>query len=356
MDLSFTATVNEIKQWAQQRNIKLPSGLRKARLYAWLQGYLSDRERGIPPGQFVPAPISNLQPVESNTNIPWRTHLLQHGWAVAPIPNWNSDYPNQFLSWLESQSHSFKRNDRWTWTPKNMPAASRGIFKHYFGHTEMQWQIRELTADIFADIWQVPSTDLLCSFDGGCFLPPTDKAVYNQWIHNDSPRDYRHCASIQGVVNFVGNGPRDGGLVLVENSHNNFGEYMDRHQSEGYVWGPADATDPIIANSRLLKICAPAGHIILFDCRMMHCNAPPTGQQYRMCTYVSMQPRSGATEKELQRRCQLYEEGRMTGHWCYGEYFTAVARHPRFKQEKETNFEIDIAPRNMLRSRLIGYS
>jgi hypothetical protein len=116
-----------------------------------------------------------------------------------------------------------------------------GILKHYFGHTEMQWQIRELCAPIFARIWGCQSEDLLCSYDGGCFLPCIPKDTlkhsnFKQWIHCDQQRSASHFESVQGIVNFVENGPEDGGLVLVEGSHNIFAEYMAKHPSEGITW------------------------------------------------------------------------------------------------------------------------
>jgi hypothetical protein len=69
-----------------------------------------------------------------------------------------------------------------------------------------------------------------------------------------------------------------------------------------------------------------------------------------------MQPRFGATAKELAKRITLYEKGRMTGHWNYGPWFKETAEHPQtyggINNRPQT---IEIATLNNLRRRLIGY-
>jgi hypothetical protein len=160
---------------------------------------------------------------------------------------------------------------------------------------------------------------------------------------------------VQGVVNFVDNGPEDGGLVLVEGSQDIFNQYMDNNRGAGFVWEPANMADPLLCVLPLIKICAPAGHILLWDSRIFHCNINPNeGGNYRMCTYVSMQPRVNAVEKELAKRIKLYEDGRLTGHWCYGPYFTANANAPRYDNGIKPK-NMAIAGLNPRRRRLIGY-
>ena len=201
------------------------------------------------------------------------------------------------------------------------------------------------------------------------FLPsiPEDtlkNSSFKQWIHNDSMRSHRNFSSVQGIVNFEDNGPEDGGLVLVEGSHLIFGEYMDKHPSEGIVWGYSDMNDSLLSSRQLIKICAPAGSIILFDSRTFHCNVHPWGSlmkddgtpRFRMCTYVCLQPRIGATPKELLKRISLYERGRMTGHWCYGPWFKETPENPHIYGGVNIHPPVvEIAGLNPLRRRLIGY-
>jgi len=140
---------------------------------------------------------------------------------------------------------------------------------------------------------------------------------------------------------------------------------MNEHLSEGIVWSLSDMEHPLLASRPLIKICAPKGSIILFDSRTFHCGVAPFGSvlredntpRFRMCNYVSMQPRSSATEKELAKRISLYEKGRMTGHWCSGHYFKENPENPRTYGSTVNNRPevIEIAPLNPLRMRLIGY-
>lgn len=368
-----TMTVVNIRAWAQTQNIKAPSGLVKAKLIQYIQGVLTERRLGIPPGKFGQGPLSDLHYRIADPQLSWLQHLHTHGWAVTPVPNWNPAFTDHFLAWFAACTPAFLPHDPATWIPANLPVMTHGILKQYYGHTELQWTVRELCAPIFAQIFGCAVEDLLCAFDGGCFMPTIFQpltAAFPRWIHNDSPRDYTSFTCVQGIVNFVDNGPEDGGLVLVEGSRDIFAEYMARHPSEGLMWGPSDQTDPLLSGRRLIKICAGPGQIILFDSRMFHCNAPAYGSvqrsdntdvspryRFRMCHYVSMQPRVGATAKELENRCRLYEKGRMTGHWCYGPYFTATSEHPHtFGHTHPVKPPtIEIAPLRPLRRRLIGY-
>lgn len=363
-------TVPKIKEWAVANGIKVPSGLKKADLIQYLTGAAAEKASGITKeGKSITAALDILQPRIADATLDWLTHLHTHGWAVTPVPDWEPEFTQTFLTWFESCSPNFNRNDRSTWKKENMPTMLHGILKHYFGHTELQWRIRELCAPIFARIWGCTPEDLLCSYDGGCFLPSIPKEAlkntsFKQWIHCDQNRSMREFSCVQGIVNFQENGPEDGGLVLVEGSHKIFSEYMDRHPSEGITWGPSDMNDPLLSTLPLIKICAPAGSIILFDSRTFHCNVHPWGSvikedgtpRFRMCTYVSMQPRIGATPKELTKRINLYERGRMTSHWCYGPWFKETPEHPHLYGGVNVRPEvIEIAPLNHLRRRLIGY-
>jgi hypothetical protein len=247
-----------------------------------------------------------------------------------------------------------------------------GIIKHGFGQGELEWKIRELCAPLFSEIWNVPEEDLLCSFDGGCFLNSKIKKRRNDslefnlkdlWIHVDTPREELTSTPLecyQGVVNFADSEECDGGLVLVENSKNIFADYMEAHPSCGYKWTRSETVDALFDNATYIKVCAPVGHLILWNSLMFHCNVPPTNTDpsvYRMCTYVSMQPRAVATKKELEKRIKLYEEGRMTGHWTYGPFFEANPKKPRTYGNVDiiSPPEVVIAKLNPLRARLIGY-
>lgn len=354
-------TVLQLKEFASTNTFKIPSGLKKMDMVTWLQGACKERIAGLVTTKVKSFPLQSIQARYVESKDDWLAHLYQHGWSVVPIPGWKPEFVNMFLAFLETCSPNFKATDPSTWKVDNLPILSRGVLKHYFGHTEMQWQIRELCAPLFARMWGCPPEDLLSSFDGGAFMLPEPGATTKAkiWIHNDTPRNeqgiYNFCC-VQGIVNFVDNGPSDGGLILVEGSQNVLKEYLDKHPSEGISWGMADMGDCLLRTKPLIKICAPAGHMILFDSRIFHCNISPTGNIIRMCTYVSMQLRSEAKEEELAKRQRLYTEGRMTGHWCCGPWFKETGKDPNtYGKPHNKPSVIEIAPVNELRSRLIGY-
>lgn len=354
-----TMTVPQIKTWAKENNIQVPN-LRKKELITFLLGSTSQPPRV----EITAAEIQEkLVPCYCKDQ-DWMSHLEEKGWCTVPIPGWSDEhsetFKDAFFTYLESCCSNFNRDDRTTWTPKNLPVLLHGILKSDFGHTPLQWAVREMCCPIFEEIWGVDKKDLLCSFDGGCFLVGTKKPMRGkQWIHCDQPRvfckengyDERQC--FQGVVTLTPSGPKAGGLVVVEGSHKVWKGYMDRHPQDGLKWGPADIADPELSKLKLVKVCAPEGYMLLWDSRTFHCNT--TGKEDRMCLYVSMQPRCRATPKEILRRIKYYEEGKMTGHWCYGDWFKANTLPRTYGKETNRAPEIEIAELNDVTRRLVGY-
>lgn len=352
----MSLTIAKIKEAAKNNNIKIPAGMGKDDMLTYLNGAIFERNNQINNAKVKTIPYTDLQPRYADPSISWIDHLHLHGWATTEIPYFDVDYfKNEFFNWLESCCQNFKRDDPATWIDKNLCPNSRGVFKSYFGHEFFQWQIRELCIPIFELIWQ--TRDLLCSFDGGCFLPSAESDTFKNWFHVDQHRDMPNFSSVQGIVNFNDNNFEDGGLVLIEGSKDVFTTYMDRHQSSGLVWGLEDILDPFIVNLQKIKICAPAGHIILFDSRMFHCNCPPRNLgSYRMCTYVCMQPRYYATEKELKKRIEWYTKGRMTNHWVYSKMLKVCPEKPHtYGKVYNKPAVVHIAELNPVCRRLVGY-
>lgn len=353
MDLIINWTKPQIITWTKQNNIKVPSGLNKDDLLRYINGVmLTGPPRGPLPKLLN---YSRLVPKYLPTNCDWRKHLIEYGWSVVKINNWNDQFINDYFSWLESCCSNFNRWDINTWTDNNLPPRLFGVIKHWLGHTHWQWKIRELCLPIFEHIWQ--TKELLCSFDGGCFLPSIGNSItFKNWFHVDQPRDVDNFCSVQGIVNFVSNGANDGGLVLLENSHLVFSKYMNDHQAEGIVWGKTDITDPYLSDKQMIKICAQAGEIILFDSRIFHQNVPPTGTNYRMCTYVSMQPRIGASSEQLRKRIEWHSKGRLTSHWCYGAYASVNSENPNtYGKSINKPPSMEIATLNGIQSKLVGF-
>lgn len=365
------STTKGIRDRATRENIKIPSAItRKDMVIEYYNGKVWEREN-ITRRAAMTSDVEVI-PVYPDEDIPWRDHLMKHGWAVAPIPDLSvTSCVDRYWDFLEMCSPDgngrsmVRRYDPNTWVGKNVPPALHGIFKQYFGHTALQWEVREACAPIFSRIWDVPERDLLCSFDGGCFLGSRGSHKYRQWFHSDMPRWYtRDMTSVQGVVNLTSSGEDDGGLVLLggdpdigdDFDHRNvIVDYYNRHPSGGIVWEPIDMGDPILSSMIGWKICAAPGTITLFDGRFIHTGKTPS-RNHRMSLYVSMGPREYATSRELSKRIKLHGGARMTGHWCYGQWFKETAEHPRtYGKEVVKPAHIEIARLSPLGRRLVGY-
>jgi len=371
--MSQSWTVAKLKEEITRLGFKPPSGLKKDDLILFYQGCT----KGVPPTDFEkvkslsmlcshPAHVSGSScgsesclhptPVRANPDLDWITHLYTYGWSIVKIPNFDpKPIRDGILNWLNRVSPQFNPKDRSTWIRSNIPYNLHGIFKHWVGHIEPLWQAREACHPIFAQLWQDP--DLLTSFDGCCLLTP-GKLGYKQWIHCDQGRKIRNFACVQGILNLFPNGPADGGTILLSGSHTRFSDYFDRHPTDGLAgFCPVDPLDPSLRGCQVVKPCLEEGDLLLFDSRTMHCNIAPLSENMRMCVYISMQPRKNSTQAELEKRQKLFQEGRMTGHWCYGPYMTVCEKSPREMYMKGLPIPggIDIAQMNPHRLRMIGY-
>lgn len=348
-----TWTIAQVKEKLTSYGITPLGNLRKDRLIAFANAALYEKSVGL----YNPSPeiilnANSVNEVYMDDGIPWLDHLNQKGWCVVPIPNYEN-YIENFFTWMETHGEGFSRYDMSTWKTQNLPPSTRGIFKQHIGQEPWIWKIRESCASIFAQLYGCQERDLLCSYDGGCFLPQSKQIdTFKSWFHNDTPRgNTQICA--QGIVNLVANHPKDGGLLLAENSHHLFDTYMQKYPSYGYSWSKANMNDSMFSNTRLIHICAPAGTITLFNGKTFHANYSGNNgpSPYRMCVYVSMAPRSYSLQEEIQNHVRWYEKGEMTGHWTYGPYFqvNSVGRYGK------KNPNIPMQEPTQLQKRLIGY-
>nr|WIL03187.1 2OG-Fe(II) oxygenase [Cedratvirus borely] len=356
MSISKKSKVVEIKAAISSLGFKVPN-LKKDDLLLFYEGVLRMKEENIQETKVNKDLVLDYTPLYMREDVDYQTHLLEYGWCVVQV----EDFPLQeikdgFFSWLERACPRFSRGNKSTWLKKNMPYTSRGIFKQYIGHTEFCWRMRESVYSTFASLWG--EEDLLTSFDGGCFLTGEKNIDYKNWLHCDQSRKEEGFVCMQGIVNLYDSGEEDGGTLLMEGSHKCFSTYLLQHPTDGLsAFFPVDPFCPTLSSCLVVKPCLKAGELLLFDSRVFHCNVAPKSDQPRMCLYVSMTPRAGANKKELEKRVQTYEKGRMTGHWCYGDGFTVCPEHAHYIYSKDHPVpEVEIAPCNTeLRRRLVGY-
>jgi hypothetical protein len=75
-----------------------------------------------------------------------------------------------------------------------------------------------------------------------------------------------------------------------------------------------------------IKVCAQAGDMVLWDSRVIHCNAPPTTAHplpkdgsilppRRLVAYVCMTPMSRLTPDLIGKRQEAFRHGHTSSHW-----------------------------------------
>jgi hypothetical protein len=363
--------VKEIKAEIKRITGKPAPALRKKELQAFLDGLIAEYTAIIGEGKEInlanaiaasyvdkskrqiKVKYSDVKRIPfEETSLPnLKEKLERDGYAVVKL-----DYPNdwalsEFDRWLAAYHDKCGYSEEKRNKQSSLPDSTRGIFKHWLAHLEFQWVIRLACKPVFAEIFD--TDDLICSYDGGSILYPNEKEVFEAWFHNDMPRVLTNPRILtgepvegnftcyQGVVHLTDS--YSGGLTMIEGSHKRWEEYNSIHLSEGYKWEKCDTR--FYSGADIISVDCPAGHMILFDSKMAHCNSPPHSEFFksfsksmdlemerekrRLVTYVSMAPRSMLTPDEIAKKIKYYEENRMTSHWCFGPYFSANAANPR---------------------------
>lgn len=318
-------TVKGMKEVGTSYGVKCPS-LNKDELLNWLSATLYERSVGVnqkDTGYKISFDrVMGVNVSRSLDTQDWLTTLRDHGVVSVKIKDFDpSVYRAHFWNWITTSSPQVTEHDRSHWDLKFLPPSTRGIFKNYIGHQEWMWEGREKCHPIFKTLWG--TDNLLCSFDGASVIFPPKETVHSfkNWFHYDQGRFNMGLCSIQGIVHLTDTDDLDGGFCFVENSHLLHSKYAETHPSWGYKWEVIDIDSPVFSGCRLFKPQVKAGEILLFDSRLAHCFIPSRSNNYRMVMYVCMMPRSGATQKEIEKRQKLYIKNDMTGHWCYGPWF-----------------------------------
>lgn len=347
-------TIVQLRAYAKEKEVNVPSGLKKKDIIEYIIGceeeIVSDE-----PQPTLKDIRERMVPVYRDEGMNWLDHYEEHHWAVVDLPNWNDEYETEFVRWL-AEPRGLDVNNLKGWKGSQLVPRVHGIIKSDFAHAKILWKIRLECAPIFAELYDCDPQDLICSYDGACVILDKENSRGKHWIHNDTPRSMRDedCCT-QGLVNFLENGPKSGGLILVEGSYDLYSDYLDEHPSYGFSWKVCDMNSDMLKERRIIKICAEPGQLILWDSRTFHANTGPTNGDIRMCSYVSMVPRDRLSEKELKKHVDLYIQGKMTGHHCYGPYFKANAKLWMRGKEVVNGSQETCPILNPLMERLIGY-
>eukprot|EP01118_Nematostelium_gracile_P005867 TRINITY_DN186_c0_g1_i2.p1 TRINITY_DN186_c0_g1~~TRINITY_DN186_c0_g1_i2.p1 ORF type:complete len:384 (-),score=76.41 TRINITY_DN186_c0_g1_i2:27-1028(-) len=257
---------------------------------------------------------------------------------------------SKFWDFLEGLGSGIDRKRKDTWVNANWPNSfNNGIIsEHGIGQSKLSWYLRKHpnVRKIFSNIWGTES--LLTSFDGGCvFRPPIrytgkdkteDWSTNGGWYHVD--QDYfvnSELECYQGFVTLLDADASSGGLVIVPKSQSKFSEYFskkEKHHSE-FIRIPEDDLSPHFGEPVLLG--APAGSMVIWDSRMVHCNSPPLTKPrsqtevIRMVMYICMLPKENASQGILKQRRLAVKNGTTTSHWPTKWHPKKPPRFPRSK-------------------------
>jgi len=295
-----------------------------------------------------------------------RETLTMYGVAVLPsvmTPHECEVIGAQVWSDLEHISSLWRRPiDRYdtsTWKIDNFSALHGMLIQHHqIGHFQSAWDVRQhpKTVEAFSHVWG--TTDLLTSFDGmSISFPPeiTGKGWARKdglWLHTDQSYVYDHpqtvapepFSCVQGWFTPVDVREGDATLTFLERSHlyhRHFGQrYGITDKDDWYKLTP-DQVGVYVHEfgCPLAKIVCPAGSLVFWDSRTIHCGAQPdkgrTTMNMRMCIYVCLMPRAWATDAQIKKRQNAYQEKRITRHHPIN--ITLFPKNPRIwsKESKE---------------------
>ncbi|KAF9437597.1 hypothetical protein BGZ76_000121 [Entomortierella beljakovae] len=294
---------------------------------------------------------------------------------------------SEFWTFLENLQTGISRHDPSTWDRHaTWPEQQHGIiFGYGVGQSEFAWKARKEpnVVKVFADLWEVPETKLVTSFDGANMYPNpryahnadgegqdqetttttvkvfskygaegqdgqdvtvkvaiADQAPilpqsiktgddklglvhstgnYRMWPHRDQSPSRQERICVQGLYNLLPNtSPFDGGLVVYPRTHTiDWTKTDPRAQSSG-DWYVVPTNHPEVDPSKSAVLRTPAGCLLLWDSRLIHCNRPPTvAGRTRAVSYICMLPKGSCSKSILAQRQKAYSNFRTTSHWPY---------------------------------------
>jgi hypothetical protein len=199
------------------------------------------------------------------------------------------------------------------------------------GHAQHLWDIRTnmKIVNIWAELWNVKPTDLLVSFDGLSWLPPfelTKKKIelprIKYWFHLDQTILKPEFEGLQGWVTGVDVEPGDATLVYYQNSHlmtqelvNTFGI---RTKSDWYPLNQKE-NDFYKSNCNIKEVYCPAGSLVIWDSRLVHCNKGPDinrlNPNFRCISYISYAPKYMANEEIIREKINGFENLLTSNHY-----------------------------------------
>lgn len=303
-------------------------------------------------------------------------------YGVAIIPNVLNDNECEEMkqgmwNYLETITTNLpipiKKQNPQTWKSfKQLYPKHSMLIQHWsIGHTQFIWNIRTNPKVIepFEKIWKTKKENLLVSFDGASFhFPPEETGFgwFNEnksWLHCDQSYLRNGTECVQGWINAYDTNEGDATLTFLEGS-NKF------HKDFASQFKPTNSDDWFVLNQEhidwysITKECAkvnikcPAGSLVLWDSRTIHCGKEPEptrlNPNYRCVVYVCYTPRKLASNNMISKKINAWENLRTTSHWPHKPKLFPI--HPHTWGKPIPNIiQISKPIINDLGYRLIGY-
>ena len=323
-------------------------------------------------------PIYKYDEYKSETSEQLKDNLKKYGVAIIPNVLDETECKDMFDGMMSDVEHitqdlevPFKFEDKATWKTWFQLAPTHSMLQQHWklGHCQTIWNIRQNPKIIkpFEDIWGVDKRDLLCSFDAvSIHLPPeiTNRGWYrNTWLHTDQSYVRPEFECVQSWVTALDVQEGDGTLTYLRGSHFHHEHVKNKfnitEKKDWYKLTP-EMVDYYINELDCPQECikCPAGSMVLWDSRLMHCGREPTkGRSYknmRCVSYICMTPRSLATEANLKKKRKAFNELRLTSHWPHKPIL--FGKYPRLYGDPIPNVRDIVPPTlNDIGKKLVGF-
>ena len=225
---------------------------------------------------------------------------------------------------------SRNNKDSWRGIYSIFPLHSMLFQNFSIGQSKVCWDMRqnEKIVDIFAQFWNCSKEELLVSFDGLSFnMPPevTNRGWNrnNTWYHMDQSPTRNDFECIQSWITGLDVEEGDATLAFFEKSnkyHKKFAQkFKLNEKSDWYKLNTEQEQFYIDKGCKKKKITCPKGSLVFWDSRTIHCGVEACKDRkkskLRAVIYLCYTPRSLATEANLRKKQQAFNNIRSTSHW-----------------------------------------
>ncbi|KAK7504842.1 hypothetical protein BaRGS_00003870 [Batillaria attramentaria] len=255
-----------------------------------------------------------------------RRDLLEKGYTVVEwvMTEEEADqYRQQFEDWIRDNFDEGTFPDTW----KSL------VHKYKIGYFAPTWAARLKCKDVFAQVWG--TSRLLTSVDAIAIGRPPESGVEpfcsedTRWLHIDQTPRRQGLHSYQGAVYLEHAEEDDWTLEVLEGSHNQFAQFWNDHPNEykeSLETGEYLRLKPehlqwfMDKGCKSRRVSVPKGGLVLWDSRQVHANANPVKgrkhpDRWRWMVILCMGPANWASEEDLKRKREAYDNMILTHHW-----------------------------------------